>query len=106
MRCASNAAQSQLRQVLAEQLSGIKEAGTFKAERIITSSQSTQITVQGSDKRILNFCANNYLGLAVSAIFLATNLAAPSSFYSSFIGRTILRLSSTVSSCWNSMALA
>jgi len=62
----SAAAQSQLRELLGKQLEGIKEAGTFKAERIITSSQSTQITVQGSDQKILNFCANNYLGLAVS----------------------------------------
>ncbi|EDV96657.1 2-amino-3-ketobutyrate coenzyme A ligase, mitochondrial [Drosophila grimshawi] len=60
----SAAAQTQLRELLSKQLSGIKEAGTFKAERIITSSQSTQITVQGSDRQILNFCANNYLGLA------------------------------------------
>ncbi|XP_037720106.1 2-amino-3-ketobutyrate coenzyme A ligase, mitochondrial [Drosophila subpulchrella] len=60
----SAAAQTQLREILGTQLVGIKEAGTFKAERIITSSQSTQITVQGSDKKILNFCANNYLGLA------------------------------------------
>ncbi|KAH8370984.1 hypothetical protein KR093_005863, partial [Drosophila rubida] len=60
----SVAAQSQLRELLGQQLSAIKEAGTFKAERIITSSQSTQITVQGSEQRILNFCANNYLGLA------------------------------------------
>nr|AAL90327.1 RE16411p [Drosophila melanogaster] len=60
----SAAAQAQLREILGTQLAGIKDAGTFKAERIITSSQSTQITVQGSDKKILNFCANNYLGLA------------------------------------------
>jgi len=64
----SAAAQSQLREILGTQLAGIKEAGTFKAERIITSSQSTQITVQGSDKKILNFCANNYLGLAVGKL--------------------------------------
>lgn len=66
LRPYSAAAQSQLRELLGQQLSGIQEAGTFKAERIITSSQSTQITVQGSDQKILNFCANNYLGLAVS----------------------------------------
>jgi len=64
----SAAAQTQLREILGTQLAGIKDAGTFKAERIITSSQSTQITVQGSDKKILNFCANNYLGLAVSEL--------------------------------------
>ncbi|EDW80176.1 uncharacterized protein Dwil_GK23603 [Drosophila willistoni] len=57
-------AQNHLRELLSTQLANIKEAGTFKAERIITSAQSTEITVQGSDKKILNFCANNYLGLA------------------------------------------
>jgi glycine C-acetyltransferase len=40
-----------------------KEAGTYKVERVITSSQSAEITVAGG-KRVLNFCANNYLGLS------------------------------------------
>lgn len=59
------AAATQLRSILQEQIDGIKEAGTFKNERVITSPQNTQIKVSGSDKFILNFCANNYLGLAV-----------------------------------------
>lgn len=42
----------------------IKAAGTFKEERVITSSQSAEVTVQGSDRPVLNFCANNYLGLS------------------------------------------
>eukprot|EP01028_Stygiella_incarcerata_P008831 TRINITY_DN3978_c0_g1_i1.p1 TRINITY_DN3978_c0_g1~~TRINITY_DN3978_c0_g1_i1.p1 ORF type:complete len:441 (-),score=119.95 TRINITY_DN3978_c0_g1_i1:173-1330(-) len=42
----------------------MKEAGTYKRERVITSSQSAQITVQESEDPVLNFCANNYLGLA------------------------------------------
>lgn len=60
------AAATQLRNILQEQIDGIKKAGTFKNERVITSSQKTQINVSGSDRTILNFCANNYLGLAVS----------------------------------------
>ncbi len=44
------------------ELNAIKEAGTWKAERIIESPQSAAITVGG--KEVLNFCANNYLGLA------------------------------------------
>ena len=40
----------------------IKEAGLFKTERIITSEQGAEITVNG--KQVLNFCANNYLGLS------------------------------------------
>lgn len=40
----------------------MKEAGTYKTERIITSPQFSQITSNG--KQVLNFCANNYLGLS------------------------------------------
>ncbi len=45
------------------QLADVREAGLYKAERIITSPQGGNITVAGGD-RVLNFCANNYLGLA------------------------------------------
>eukprot|EP01012_Entosiphon_sulcatum_P055932 TRINITY_DN7863_c0_g2_i2.p2 TRINITY_DN7863_c0_g2~~TRINITY_DN7863_c0_g2_i2.p2 ORF type:complete len:406 (+),score=105.70 TRINITY_DN7863_c0_g2_i2:305-1522(+) len=47
-----------------KQLEGIEAAGTFKRERIITSPQSANIGVQGTQGKVLNFCANNYLGLA------------------------------------------
>jgi glycine C-acetyltransferase len=43
-------------------LEELKEQGLYKTERIITSSQSSEITV--GEKKVLNFCANNYLGLA------------------------------------------
>lgn len=49
---------------LNEQLSSIKSAGTYKSERIITSKQGSHIKVANSDADILNFCANNYLGLS------------------------------------------
>ena len=39
-----------------------KAAGLFKNERIITSDQGAEIEVGG--KKVLNFCANNYLGLS------------------------------------------
>ena len=52
-----------IQQDLAQTLAELKEQGLYKKERIITSSQSSQITVSG-DKPVLNFCANNYLGLA------------------------------------------
>ncbi len=45
-----------------QELDSIKEAGLFKRERIITSEQGAEITVNG--KTVLNFCANNYLGLS------------------------------------------
>jgi glycine C-acetyltransferase len=44
-------------------LDDIHEAGLYKAERIITSQQSADIAVQ-PDVEVINFCANNYLGLA------------------------------------------
>ncbi len=47
------------------ELEGLKAAGLYKSERVITSTQSAAIEVAGGD-RVLNFCANNYLGLADS----------------------------------------
>jgi glycine C-acetyltransferase len=47
---------------LAVELEEIKTAGLFKTERIIASPQGAEITVNG--KTVLNFCANNYLGLS------------------------------------------
>ena len=44
------------------ELEEIKDAGLYKNERIITSEQGAKITVNG--KSVLNFCANNYLGLS------------------------------------------
>lgn len=56
--------------IIDAQLDTIKEAKTYKNERIITSKQDSHITVEGSSKPVINFCANNYLGLSVST-FLA-----------------------------------
>jgi glycine C-acetyltransferase len=47
---------------LLHELAKLKEAGTYKSERVISSTQSAEITVGG--ERVLNFCANNYLGFA------------------------------------------
>ncbi len=52
-----------IKQDLQNTLEELKEQGLFKTERIITSSQSSEINVGGGDS-VLNFCANNYLGLA------------------------------------------
>ncbi len=48
---------------LEQELESVRKAGLFKPERIITSPQRADITVQSGD-HVLNFCANNYLGLA------------------------------------------
>jgi glycine C-acetyltransferase len=54
---------NQLQPFLAKEIEGIKEAGLYKKERIITSAQGAEITIQGG-QHVLNFCANNYLGLS------------------------------------------
>ncbi|MGA2660090.1 MAG: glycine C-acetyltransferase [Verrucomicrobiota bacterium] len=46
------------------QLDEIRAAGTYKAERVITTPQDAHIRVAGSSGPVLNLCANNYLGLA------------------------------------------
>ncbi|HEY9551921.1 MAG TPA: glycine C-acetyltransferase [Prevotella sp.] len=51
-----------MKEHLSNQLAELKNAGLFKDERIIESPQSSSITVKG--KEVLNFCANNYLGLS------------------------------------------
>lgn len=48
---------------LQKELAAIKEAGLYKTERIIISPQSSVIAVQDG-REVLNFCANNYLGLS------------------------------------------
>lgn len=49
---------------LSAELQSIDEAGLYKRERIITSHQGPEITVHGRTEPVLNFCANNYLGLS------------------------------------------
>ena len=51
-----------IQQHLQNELNTIEQNGIFKKERIITSPQGAEITVNG--KKVLNFCANNYLGLS------------------------------------------
>ena len=52
-------------QTIQNELQNIKNEGLFKTERIITSQQSAEIEANG--KKLLNFCANNYLGLSNNA---------------------------------------
>jgi glycine C-acetyltransferase len=52
-----------IKEHLAAELASISEAGLFKAERIISSSQQAEIELESGEK-VLNFCANNYLGLS------------------------------------------
>ena len=52
-----------MKQHLQEELRLIEEAGLYKKERIIVSPQKAEIKVQ-TGQQVLNFCANNYLGLS------------------------------------------
>lgn len=47
---------------VSDQLDEIRAAGLFKKERVISSEQGAEIIVNG--RKVLNFCANNYLGLS------------------------------------------
>jgi glycine C-acetyltransferase len=51
---------------LAKETAALREQGLYKAERVITSPQEAAIDVRtdGQEREVLNFCANNYLGLA------------------------------------------
>jgi glycine C-acetyltransferase len=59
-----------LSETLQETLNAIENAGTFKRERILTSAQRSHITTlfqngqAAKNVSVLNFCANNYLGLS------------------------------------------
>ncbi len=52
-----------LKPILEKELAGIKEAGLYKSERIITSPQGADIRIN-TGQEVINFCANNYLGLS------------------------------------------
>ncbi len=65
LRRSSGAALASARQILEGELDSIRNAGTYKKERVITSKQAVNVQVQGQTKSLLNFCANNYLGLSV-----------------------------------------
>ncbi|HEY8191607.1 MAG TPA: glycine C-acetyltransferase [Alphaproteobacteria bacterium] len=60
---------------LESELGGIRDAGLYKPERVITSPQQADITVTGG-AHVLNFCANNYLGLADNQVLVGAAEAA------------------------------
>ncbi len=53
-----------MQQHLQAELRAIEEAGLYKNERIIVTPQRAEIRVQSGGQQVLNFCANNYLGLS------------------------------------------
>ncbi|XP_043823346.1 2-amino-3-ketobutyrate coenzyme A ligase, mitochondrial [Dromiciops gliroides] len=76
----AQSALAQLVGILESQLDAIRAAGTWKSERIITSKQGPHINVEGSPGGILNFCANNYLGLSSHPEVIQAGLKALEQF--------------------------
>lgn len=60
-------------QVIQDTLHTIRNEGTWKQERIITTAQGAHIQVNHQRRDVINFCANNYLGLSVR-VTMQTNL--------------------------------
>ncbi|XP_033640006.1 2-amino-3-ketobutyrate coenzyme A ligase, mitochondrial-like [Asterias rubens] len=60
----STEAQAVMNEAMYEVMTSIHEAGTYKPERVIVTRQAASIRVAGNSNDILNFCANNYLGLS------------------------------------------
>ena len=57
-------ASSAMSQHLKQNLEEIKKGGLYKTERVIISPQDSKINIKESSKPVINFCANNYLGLS------------------------------------------
>ncbi|KAI2809777.1 hypothetical protein BLOT_000929 [Blomia tropicalis] len=63
-QCRHSNAWSVAQKTIDGNLKTINDEGTWKKERIIAGKQGAHIRVQNSDRRVINFCANNYLGLS------------------------------------------
>ena len=61
----TNLGSTKLKAILEKEISDTKNAGTWKTERVIVGKQGPSIKVEQMSNEILNFCANNYLGLSV-----------------------------------------
>ena len=55
---------------LSATLNDIKQQGLYKTERIITSAQESHISVDSLSNKVINFCANNYLGLSNNEVLI------------------------------------
>lgn len=76
-RCSASTITSQaaaMRDLIDVELTAIKEAGTWKGERIINTKQAAIIGVANRKEKVLNFCANNYLGLSVQNTICLSSL--------------------------------
>ena len=75
-----------LKPTLQKELTEIKDGGLYKTERIISTSQGAEITANG--KPVLNFCANNYLGLSSHPKVIEAQMFCINNSYSKLNGDT------------------
>eukprot|EP00090_Calanus_glacialis_P009955 TRINITY_DN1833_c0_g1_i1.p1 TRINITY_DN1833_c0_g1~~TRINITY_DN1833_c0_g1_i1.p1 ORF type:complete len:426 (+),score=137.56 TRINITY_DN1833_c0_g1_i1:46-1323(+) len=73
---ASQSAAAVVNKRIEQDLESIKQAGTWKTEKVITTAQNVSVNVTGSKGPILNFCANNYLGLSSHPEVIQAAIAA------------------------------
>lgn len=99
-RHSSTAAAHEFRAILQNQLNDIQAAGTYKNERVITSPQKTIINIEGNSRSVVNFCANNYLGLSVSIWSMIVHQVISNSFENLYLKRMsiLFNFSKSVSS--------
>nr|XP_002130203.1 2-amino-3-ketobutyrate coenzyme A ligase, mitochondrial-like [Ciona intestinalis] len=76
----SSVALNSLRNQLDVELEAIREAGLWKTERVITTKQGSNIGVENTEGKILNFCANNYLGLSSNPKVIQAGIEALDEF--------------------------
>ena len=60
----SSTALTEMKEIIDEELTSIKESRVWKTERVMNTPQAASIGVKGYSSKLLNFCANNYLGLS------------------------------------------
>jgi len=63
-RAVSSKAAPRFVEHLKNELRSIEQAGTYKKERVLDTPMQAEVHVKGQEQKVLNFCANNYLGLA------------------------------------------
>merc|ERR1712013_822735 len=61
---AQSSAAAALNTRLEEDMEAIRQAGTWKTERVLSTAQSVTVGIAGGSDAVLNFCSNNYLGLS------------------------------------------
>jgi len=86
-------------EIIEAELTAIREAGTWKGERIITSKQSSSIGVTTCKNTVLNFCANNYLGLSVSRLLYNIPYMCYFDFRTFYVKKIVMKILAILVTC-------